>query len=98
MSFLPVVTGKGIVFVGAWVCFRPWFSLLNAPVHINEFFFMLIAVGVRGEPLFLAVERCLLYVDLLQVLDIALDPQGTLTHVVPVHVVKRCFLGPFLFL
>lgn len=64
MPFLSVVLGK-VVFVGMCICFRPFFSLLYAPVHINEFFIMFFIVGMRGEPAFLAVKRCLLDIDLL---------------------------------
>lgn len=84
--------------MGAWVWLRPWLSLLYAPVHIDEFFFLFFAVGVGGKPAFLAVKRCFFDINLPQVLDVTLDPQGTLTHVIPVHVVKGSLLGPFLFL
>jgi hypothetical protein len=63
-------------------------SLLQTPVHVQQLILVLFAVGFRRKPSLLAVEWSLLNVDLLQVLNVLLYPQGPLTHVVSIHVIE----------
>lgn len=96
MAVVFVLVGEGVILVGTSMWLRPRFRFLDAPVHIYEVVLLFFGMRMRGEPAFLAVEGCLLYINLLQVLDVAFDSQCSLSHVVPVEIVKGRLLQAFL--
>jgi hypothetical protein len=85
--------GKDLVFVGTSIGpLLSWLCLERVPVHIEHFLFIFLSVGLALESLLLAVEGSLLDVDLLEVLYVFLDSQGTLAHVVSVDIVEGLLL------